>query len=245
MNCCQGGRHGKGGRRDDRPVIKLYCKVCHDSGKSEELYTSHRVKDQTGKVVCPTLLALECNYCYAAGHTVKYCPVLKEKEEMKRKNEAAERTYGSTVRRYNAAVSKQKGAQETRPTNRYQEMDMSSDDEDNAKEEYPALRPGASTRVAESTLDYRSKLMATSSARQTRTQVAATAVAQAEAQVAVVPLSTKLPPGYCSNGVRRGNWADMSDLSGDDEDEDEDEDDIPDDFDWDGYCSDGDRIRNR
>jgi len=31
------------------------------------------VKDRSGKVCCPTLLALKCRLCGQCGHTVKYC----------------------------------------------------------------------------------------------------------------------------------------------------------------------------
>ena len=66
---------------------KPYCKVCHDAGKSESIYTSHCVKSyniNTGKTetICPTLLALECRYCYKNGHTVKFCPVLETNKKM-------------------------------------------------------------------------------------------------------------------------------------------------------------------
>ena len=55
---------------------KPYCKVCHDAGKTESEYTSHWVKDLTGKTTCPTLLSTECRYCYKLGHTAKFCDVL-------------------------------------------------------------------------------------------------------------------------------------------------------------------------
>ena len=66
---------------------KPYCKVCHDAGKPESVYTSHCVKTynvRTGKseTTCPTLNALECRYCYTSGHTVKFCPVLEENKKM-------------------------------------------------------------------------------------------------------------------------------------------------------------------
>ena len=66
---------------------KPYCKVCHDAGKSESMYTSHCVKTynvSTGatNVTCPTLLALECRYCFKNGHTVKFCPVLEDNRKM-------------------------------------------------------------------------------------------------------------------------------------------------------------------
>lgn len=67
---------------------KPFCKVCHDAGKSEKEYTSHFVKSEpgpNGKVVCPTLLAQECRYCFANGHTAGYCPAIaaKKKDEEK------------------------------------------------------------------------------------------------------------------------------------------------------------------
>jgi len=67
-------------------VVKKYCKVCHDSGKSEKEYTSHFTRenrDPNARIICPILKALECRYCCKSGHTVKYCPVLKNKETNK------------------------------------------------------------------------------------------------------------------------------------------------------------------
>ena len=61
-----------------------YCKVCHDAGKDEKVYTSHFIRespDPASRVVCPTLLALECKYCFKPGHTIKYCVVLKKKNK--------------------------------------------------------------------------------------------------------------------------------------------------------------------
>jgi hypothetical protein len=61
-----------------------YCKVCQDAGKPENVFRSHftrETKDPNAKVICPTLLALECRYCFKNGHTVKYCPSLKNKEK--------------------------------------------------------------------------------------------------------------------------------------------------------------------
>jgi hypothetical protein len=56
---------------------KMFCKVCHDAGKPESIYTGHFVRASplpNAPVVCPTLLAQLCRYCGVAGHTVKYCP---------------------------------------------------------------------------------------------------------------------------------------------------------------------------
>jgi len=63
---------------------KKYCKFCFESGKSEEEYSSHFVREKKENkkiVVCPTLLNIECNYCHIKGHTIKYCNILKEKEK--------------------------------------------------------------------------------------------------------------------------------------------------------------------
>ena len=67
-------------------VSQKYCKVCHDSGKPESEYRSHNTretKDPKSKVICPTLLSLNCRYCHDNGHTVKYCPVLANKKKRK------------------------------------------------------------------------------------------------------------------------------------------------------------------
>ena len=70
-------------RRPSPAFKKPFCKVCCDAGKSEKEYTSHFVKDRDGKTTCPTLLNQECRYCFQAGHTVKFCEVLKKREQEK------------------------------------------------------------------------------------------------------------------------------------------------------------------
>lgn len=72
-----------------RNIKKPYCKVCHDAGKPEREYTSHWVKDLTGKTTCPTLLNTECRYCYKLGHTAKFCDVLAKNTKKKEKVEQA------------------------------------------------------------------------------------------------------------------------------------------------------------
>lgn len=69
-------------------ISTKYCKVCQDAGKSESEYRSHftrESKDPNSKVLCPTLLALECRYCFKNGHTVKYCKILKDNEKNKKR----------------------------------------------------------------------------------------------------------------------------------------------------------------
>lgn len=67
---------------------KKFCKMCFDAKR--EGYDTHYLKDFTGpevKVVCPYLLALQCNYCKEQGHTISYCPILKMKETKPAKRE--------------------------------------------------------------------------------------------------------------------------------------------------------------
>lgn len=77
---------------------KPFCKVCQDAGKSEKEYTNHFVRSEpgpNGKVVCPTLLAQECRYCFQQGHTAGYCPVIAKNKaaEEKALKQAAKRVY--------------------------------------------------------------------------------------------------------------------------------------------------------
>ena len=65
----------------------MFCKVCKDAGKTETEYTSHYVKDKSGKTICPTLLNQACKYCRQTGHTVKFCKTLKLNEKNKRREE--------------------------------------------------------------------------------------------------------------------------------------------------------------
>lgn len=74
---------------------KPFCKVCADAGKSDTAHFPRKTPDPNSEVVCPTLKALECRYCFKNGHTVKYCPVLKERnardEEFRREREREQR----------------------------------------------------------------------------------------------------------------------------------------------------------
>ena len=86
-------------------AVTKYCKVCHDSGKSEKEYTSHFTRenrDPNARIICPILKALECRYCFKSGHTVKYCPVLKNKKKYvkKEKVEKVEKTEKKEVNKF-------------------------------------------------------------------------------------------------------------------------------------------------
>ena len=96
--------YSKSRRVTPAKVIKV-CKFCKDAGKSEAEYTSHFLresKDPTSRIICPTLLAIECRYCSKRGHTVSKCSKLaKDKERGAVSTERAvqrreERSYSPT-----------------------------------------------------------------------------------------------------------------------------------------------------
>ncbi len=70
---------------------KPFCKVCADAGKTDTAHFVRATPDPNSAVVCPTLKALECRYCYKNGHTVKYCPVLKQNNKERDRLERQQR----------------------------------------------------------------------------------------------------------------------------------------------------------
>jgi hypothetical protein len=105
-------------------IIKPYCAVCQAAGKSDEVYTSHFVRenpDPMSKVICPTLLSQSCLHCGKSGHTTSYCSLKKKQErEVKKEN-------------YKQAI-KVKELQETsivkkKPTNVFDLLNSDSEDE--------------------------------------------------------------------------------------------------------------------
>lgn len=106
---------------------KPYCKVCRDAGKPESEYTSHWVKDLSGKTTCPTLLDTECRYCHGLGHTAKFCDVLAKN------NSRAD--YKSQ-----ATVKKSKPPSIKKPTNGFAVLECESDEEEDVPEEVPQVK---------------------------------------------------------------------------------------------------------
>ena len=128
-------------------VKKPYCKVCHDAGKSESDYTSHFVRslpDRQGncKVTCPTLLNTECRFCYAFGHTAKFCPNIAAKKKDEDRLQRQEQ--------YRAKEARKPVQQKPNLRGGFAVLNDSDDENEKKpvkKEEYPAL--GApSQRVA-------------------------------------------------------------------------------------------------
>ena len=118
---------------------KPLCKVCKDAGNLESVYSSHYVKDRSGRVTCPTLLRQECRYCFKSGHTVKFCPALKEKQEIERNPRPISKPI----------VPKKK---EEKKSNVFAYLDINSDESDSEPEsarveEFPMLNTikGATT----------------------------------------------------------------------------------------------------
>jgi len=69
--------------KNNKNNVKPFCKVCFDAGKTDTAHFVRKTPDPKSPVVCPTLLALQCRYCDQAGHTVKYCAVLKKNNKEK------------------------------------------------------------------------------------------------------------------------------------------------------------------
>ena len=56
-----------------------YCRFCKQNGETANVYGSHKLKDEDGRVLCPILSRYTCPICQATGdqaHTRKYCPQL-------------------------------------------------------------------------------------------------------------------------------------------------------------------------
>jgi hypothetical protein len=183
---------------------KPFCKVCHDARKPESVFTSHFVRSApgtNGKVVCPTLLSMECRYCYQSGHTVKFCTVL----EKNKKQDAKAR---STV---NKPVQKEV-QKEAKPKNVFAALNMSDDESDmdeeikvsnNVVDDFPVLGGGgqAACEVKKDTEFSYAKALAT--------------VASVEIKPKPVVVSTVPVPAF------KKTWTSWADCESSDEEDDE------------------------
>lgn len=62
----------------------VFCKVCFDAGKPEEVFTSHFLRESRepgAKIICRTLLETVCKYCKETGHTPNHCHKLKMRKQ--------------------------------------------------------------------------------------------------------------------------------------------------------------------
>ena len=183
---------------------KPFCKVCHDAGKPESEYTSHFVRSDLGpksKVVCPTLLSLECRFCFEKGHTVSFCAVLK-----KQKN--AEKRAVARIEFAEASVQAPKKVP-VKAANSFGALDHDldvevSNEQVKVKEEFPLLC-GVSKKVAFTTSD----------------ELSYAAKAAKAAQVIEKPV-LKRATHYKEKTepiMVKKRWADWSDSEDDDDDE--------------------------
>ena len=69
-------------RRTASPALmskkEIYCAFCKNNGEASFIFTSHKLKDDNDRILCPILREYECPNCHASGdhaHTLKYCPL--------------------------------------------------------------------------------------------------------------------------------------------------------------------------
>ncbi|KAK7491916.1 hypothetical protein BaRGS_00016762 [Batillaria attramentaria] len=77
----EGGRRSlsnSSGGSGDSVSRNFYCAFCKKNGETKEYYTTHKLKDPKGKVICPVLRAYTCPLCGQTGewaHTESHCPL--------------------------------------------------------------------------------------------------------------------------------------------------------------------------
>ena len=148
-----------------------FCKVCKDAGKSVDEYSSHFVRENanpSSRVICPTLLALNCSYCTKFGHTVKYCPLLKEKAKND-KHRAATICYKKSV------TEKSKNAPKNNVSrNAFSGLDSDTDEEEEepkVNEQFPVLDSTRTNNTNGSSLNYAAALTNVAPKAQPKVQV--------------------------------------------------------------------------
>tara|TARA_X000000950_G_scaffold239160_1_gene291593 strand:+ start:85 stop:900 length:816 start_codon:yes stop_codon:yes gene_type:complete len=102
----------------------------------------HWTRDRQGKVVCPKLLSVKCKYCHETGHTIRHCPILKEKK-MNRNQDRRERRRNREVDEDGFKIVQRKmqyKKQEiTKITVQKNKFDVFDDSEEEKEEEFPVI----------------------------------------------------------------------------------------------------------
>ena len=117
---------------------KPFCKVCADAGKTDTAHYVRLTPDPKSPVVCPTLLALECRYCFKSGHTVKYCPLAKKNSKLK------------MDRGRHTPITTTTTVTEKPSTNKFDALMEDSDDEHDTiqQQQFPSLPSSSSSQTA-------------------------------------------------------------------------------------------------
>ncbi len=71
-----------------------HCSFCKNNKESEPVYSSHTLKDISGKIMCPVLRLHVCPVCTQTGdnaHTITYCQKLKKAKRFDVLQEALDR----------------------------------------------------------------------------------------------------------------------------------------------------------
>jgi len=219
---------------------KPYCKVCHDAGKEEAIYTSHYVKSDPGpkgKVVCPTLLQQLCKYCSKQGHTITYCPEVKKQEKMDKKMDK-KNNYINTNNNFLPIpkliknnkfdlLQEQDNSDEEGENSKKSKSSTSTSTNNNkakpkAKEEFPALSTSKTTLKAVSYFPVSYKEAANKGhevavKEEILTEIYVTKKKEQETKKPIILIEKKRKPILVE---KKKNWADYS--SSDDEDDEDD-----------------------
>ncbi|XP_065322970.1 uncharacterized protein LOC135930112 [Gordionus sp. m RMFG-2023] len=60
---------------------KMFCIFCKNNGEPISWFSTHKLKNQQGQILCPVLRKYVCPVCQASGdkaHTITYCPKRKK-----------------------------------------------------------------------------------------------------------------------------------------------------------------------
>lgn len=183
--------------------VKSFCKVCFDAGKSESEYSSHFVRNERGgKVVCPTLLNLNCTYCHKKGHTKSYCKDLKK--DQKRSEKCFKRFEFETKEKENPNTKKKV---EKKNVFAALDSDGESDEEEDYPEEFPALSANVTIREHQKKVSF-AEMAKKPAVVQVVAPVVAVAALEEEVEVPMEPRQQRVP---------MRSWAEWSDSEDEEE----------------------------